>query len=151
MQWSWGLEGWKTAIPTPLLPSLSALSASMLDTKTLFSERMMHLESRLSAGTHELLHGRTTLEDTLPMGSTHICFLLRGIRWNPTVLLPPATSSWGQEPLSWKMMSHHTRILTELALLGLGQGLPAPGPLREGERETMKAVLQMPSRDRGAG
>lgn len=29
-------------------------------------------------------------------------------------------------------------ILTELALLGLGQGLPAPGPLREGEMETMK-------------
>lgn len=26
-------------------------------------------------------------------------------------------------------------VLTELALLGLGQGLPAPGPLMEGERD----------------
>lgn len=37
-----------------------------------------------------------------------------------------------------------TWILTELALLGLGQGLPAPGPLREGEMETIKAVLGTP-------
>lgn len=35
-----------------------------------------------------------------------------------------------------------TCILTELALLGLGQGLPAPGPLREGEMATMKVGLQ---------
>lgn len=45
-------------------------------------------------------------------------------------------------PLSWKMCPPQTWILTELALLGLGQGLPAPGPLREGETDTMKAVIR---------
>lgn len=35
-------------------------------------------------------------------------------------------------------------VLTELALLGLGQGLPAPGPLRVGETETLKRVLSTP-------
>lgn len=38
-------------------------------------------------------------------------------------------------------MPHQTWILTELALLGLGQGLPAPGPLREGEMESINVVL----------
>lgn len=47
----------------------------------------------------------------------------------------PRTSSWITVP-------HQTWILTELALLGLGQGLPAPGPLREGEMETIKVMLE---------
>lgn len=44
------------------------------------------------------------------------------------------TSSLGKGTLQ-------TCILTELALLGLGQGLPAPGPLREGEMVTIKVGL----------
>lgn len=67
--------------------------------------------------------------------------------WNPTVLLPPDTSSWQQGYLRPRtsLLENGTLqigILTELALLGLGQGLPAPGPLREGEMGTMKVGLQ---------
>lgn len=53
------------------------------------------------------------------------------------MLTPPI---WGQEPPRtsepppWQAHPPNL-ILTELALLGLGQGLPAPGPLTEGERD----------------
>lgn len=126
-------------------PSIISLSAR---TKILFPQQMLHLKPRLSAGTHELLQGRTTFEDpsTLPKGSTHRCLLLRGIRWSPTVLLHPDTFletgfTLRPEPPSWITVPHQTWILTELALLGLGQGLPAPGPLREGEMESINVVL----------
>lgn len=127
-------------------PSIICLSAR---TKILFPQQMMHLKPGLSAGTHEVLQGRTTFKDpsTLPKGSTHRCLLLRGIRWNPTILLHPDTFletgfTLCPEPPSWITVPHQTWILTELALLGLGQGLPAPGPLREGERETIKVMLE---------
>lgn len=52
----------------------------------------------------------------------------------PFQLTPP---TWGQEPPAPQNLhgQHHPAelVLTELALLGLGQGLPAPGPLTEGE------------------
>lgn len=61
------------------------------------------------------------------------------------------TSNLGTEtalnPQKSLLGKHHPPdlVLTELALLGLGQGLPAPGPLTKGEKmETMKKVLWTP-------
>lgn len=81
----------------------------------------------------------------LPSLSLQVGFSWR--RQVETCYISPPT--WGQEPpctsesLPWQTCPHDL-VLTELALLGLGQGLPAPGPLTEGEMETVKKVLSTP-------